>query len=187
MVLGLRRSPAWVVAAFTKVTPAVVVLWLAARRQWRGLLAFGAAALAVGTVSLSLAPSLWVEWIAFLMSHGNTWALARLAVAAVIVIIASRRGWPWLLPCALIAASPVPALYVLGFVCLLPRVLSREALAWLREPFGGVWATATRALTPSRSRRVSRDMDRRVEAISAMHARNHRVAGASPAPGAAPR
>ena len=47
LVLGLRRSPVWLVPALTKVTPAVVVLWLVPRREWRELLVFVGAALAV--------------------------------------------------------------------------------------------------------------------------------------------
>lgn len=149
LAVGMRRSPAWVVPALTKVTPAVVVLWLVPRRDWRGLLHFGAVALLVTAVSLRLAPGLWVDWIEFLMSHGHPWAVARFAIAAAIVVLASYRGWPWLLPCALIAVSPVPALYVLGFVCVLPRLLPQGAVAWMREPFGGVRATVRRALNPA--------------------------------------
>ena len=143
LVLGLRRSPVWLVPALTKVTPAVVVLWLVPRREWREVLVFVGAALAVTAASVSLAPSLWADWVEFLMSHGHPMAVARLAVAAALVLVASRRDWPWLLPWALIASSPVPALYVLGFLCALPRLLPAGRVPAARSP------VRSRDLTPT--------------------------------------
>ena len=77
------------------------------------------------------------------MSHGHPMAVARLAVAAALVLVASRRDWPWLLPWALIASSPVPALYVLGFLCALPRLLPAGRVPAARSP------VRSRDLTPT--------------------------------------
>ena len=134
------------VPLFTKITPAIGVLWLVPRRQWREIAWFLAASLCAVALTFLAAPGLWRDWLSFLVSHHGSVAVARMVAAAALVVVASRLDWPWAMPFVLILASPVFAVYVFGFFCALPRLLSVEAVEWARAPFGGFVMTMSRAL-----------------------------------------
>jgi hypothetical protein len=61
LVLMLRRPPAFLFLALSKVSPGIVALWWLVRREWRPLaIALGASG-AVIALSFALAPALWWE------------------------------------------------------------------------------------------------------------------------------
>jgi hypothetical protein len=118
IVIGMRYPAAWAFVLFTKVTPAVGLLWFAVRGEWRNLaIALGCTAVIAG-VSFALAPALWSEWFAILASRSSTdganlgpYAIVpltiRIPIAAAIVIWAARTDRAWLVPVAGVIALPV--------------------------------------------------------------------------------
>jgi hypothetical protein len=123
LVLMLRRPPAFLFLALSKVSPGIVALWWLARREWRPLaIALGASA-AVIALSFALAPALWWEYLSHISSEANhapnlipiPLAL-RLPIAAAFVVLAARLDRPWLLAPAIVLALPL--LWIHGFAAL---------------------------------------------------------------------
>ncbi len=129
LVLGFARPGWWALLPLTKVAPAApVVLWLMVRGEWRRLASFAAWTVALVTVSVLVSPTLWAEWLAFLTRPRDLdlamWV--RLAMSAVVVVMAARRGWVWALPLAVLLAIPTDGLGVSGIVIMttVPRLLA---------------------------------------------------------------
>lgn len=127
-VLGGRYPAVWAFGVLTKVSPGVGIVWLLARRDWRG------AAIAVGVtgalaaVSWAMAPAAWSEWLHLLGSEsGSPVVYARWAVACVLAVVSARPGRTWLLAVAVVLASPIP-IGPAAFVPLLaiPRLLDAD-------------------------------------------------------------
>ena len=123
LVLMLRRPPAFLFLALSKVSPGIVALWWLVRREWRSLaIALGASA-AVIALSFALAPALWWEYLTHISSEANhapnlipiPLAL-RLPFAAAIAVLAARLDRPWLLAPAIVLALPL--LWIHGFAAL---------------------------------------------------------------------
>jgi hypothetical protein len=122
IVAGFRYPASWALMLLTKVTPGIGLLWFLVRREWRSLaMAVGVSA-GIAAVSFFLDRSAWEEWIAILRSDlagaGQAsfqtpgWYLAvpllpRLAVAAVVAVVAALSDRRWLLPVAVAIALPV--------------------------------------------------------------------------------
>ena len=119
VVLGFRWPAAWAFHLLTKVTPGVGVLYFAGRREWRSLGVALGVTVGLAFLSFALAPSAWFEWIDTLQRSaevavpdriaaipGPLWA--RVAVAAVVAVVAGLGGWRWLVPIAVVLALPVP-------------------------------------------------------------------------------
>lgn len=115
-ILGLRWPAAWAFVLLTKVTPGIGVLWFAFRGEWRKLgVALGVTA-AIAAVSFVLAPGLWFDWITAIAAStsvappGNSYAVplaVRLPIAVALVALGARRGWPALVPIAVVLAMPI--------------------------------------------------------------------------------
>ena len=60
---GLFWPPAWAFLILSKATPGVVVLWFAARGEWRKFWLVNGVAVLIALPSLVLTPGLWVAWI----------------------------------------------------------------------------------------------------------------------------
>lgn len=117
-VLALRRHAAfWVVAAAIKITPAIGVLYLAARGRWRE----AAVVLVVGGtvlgVSVVVSPGAWTGFVELARAQGDGASasflpvpyVARLASAAVAAVVAGRleaRRGEILLVVALVLGNP---------------------------------------------------------------------------------
>ncbi len=147
-VIGMRSPAAWAVPVLTKITTGVGLIWFVPRRDWRALAAAAAAtAVAVG-LSWVIAPQLWLEWVAFLSENRShdPWLVFRVLLAAALVWNASLRDRAWLIPVAMYVATPVLMVYGLGMLCAIPRLLSPEALARARAPFGTPAQFARRVL-----------------------------------------
>lgn len=149
LVLAVGRRPGAVaLPLLTKFAPGVVGLWFVARGEWRR--AAWAAATTLGIVAMSVAvnPQAWLDWVHFLgTSAGDrgTGSTLRLAVALVVVVLAARRGWAWLLAPALILACPVLGGYgSLAVLAAIPRLLS-----WQRRQLPGEGSTQRRDEGPA--------------------------------------
>jgi hypothetical protein len=145
-VVGMTRGAAWLGVVATKLAPAVALGWFVVRREWRPLVEATVTVVVVVGASVLAAPALWSQWWTLLTSSHSSAAMVRLGLAAALVVVAARRGWPWLLPCVLVLASPIPGVYTIASFCALPRLLSPEALSRAAEPFGGLRAGVRRSL-----------------------------------------
>jgi hypothetical protein len=123
--LGLRRPALWALPLLLKITPAVGVVWFAARREWRSLGVVVAVAAVVVAASVSIDPGAWVEWIVFLRRHrsADTGAPVRLVAGLALTAYAARTDRPQLLPAALWLASPVFSINGFAVAAALPRLL----------------------------------------------------------------
>jgi hypothetical protein len=154
IVLGLRWPATWAFPLLTKVTPGIGVLWFVARGEWRSAaVALGATA-AILLVSFALAAVPWLEWVGWIQTRPDPptnpdqllpWApmWARIVVGALIVVVAARRDWPWLVPVAVFLALPIiwyNGLAVLAAIIPLawPRSAMSAVVSWLRPPAAGV-------------------------------------------------
>lgn len=130
LVLALTRPWTWTLALLTKPTLGVGLAWYVGRREWRRcLIALGATAATVA-VSFVVAPNLWVAWIERLRGAGDrggeAWAaflVGRLAVAALIAVVAGWRARPGYLPLAMYVALPIPWLEGLTLLAATPRLV----------------------------------------------------------------
>jgi hypothetical protein len=139
MVLGFRRPGWWALPLLAKITPAVGILWFAARREWRPAgVALGVAA-AVSLVSLAADPSLWAAWVHLLLHPQAATApgrgtvrgglgfvpfAPRLLCAAALTAWAARRDRRWVLPIAGALATPVFGIVSLSVCAAIPRLRS---------------------------------------------------------------
>jgi len=140
MVLGFRRPGCWAFPLLAKITPAVGILWFAARREWRPAgLALGVAA-AVTLVSMAADPSLWVAWVHLLLHPQSATAPGqetvrgglsfvpfppRLLSAVALTIWAARRDRRWAMPIAGALATPVFGIVSLSVCAAIPRLRSQ--------------------------------------------------------------
>jgi hypothetical protein len=123
LVLMLRRPPAFLFLALSKVSPGIVALWWLVRREWRPLAIALGASVGVIALSFALAPGLWWEYLTHISSEANhapnlipiPLAL-RLPFAAAIAVLAARLDRPWLLAPAIVLALPL--LWIHGFAAL---------------------------------------------------------------------
>jgi hypothetical protein len=114
LVFGLRRPALWAVPVLLKLTPAVGLIWFAARREWRNLGVAITVVAVVTAVSLYLAPGAWMDW-AGLLGHGHATTFpdtplpraVRLIAAFALTVCAARSDRPRLLPVALLLAAPM--------------------------------------------------------------------------------
>jgi hypothetical protein len=114
IVIGLRHPTAWALPILTKLTPGIGVLWFAVRREWRRLaIAIGLSA-AIALVSFLAAPGLWADWIERMTDDSGRAGgpylailVARVMIAAGIVLYAGWRDRAWLIPIALVVALPI--------------------------------------------------------------------------------
>jgi hypothetical protein len=121
IVAGLTRPWPWSAVLHTKITPAVGLVWFAARREWRPLVVALAFAVVIALPLVILDPGLWEQWLAHL---GETTVPAYFLVVpvplwirfvAAVVLIAwgalTDRRWTVLIG-AMIAQ---PILGIIGF------------------------------------------------------------------------
>jgi hypothetical protein len=141
-VASFRWPWTYSVLFLTKVTPGITVLWFVVRREWRNLaIALGATA-AISAVSFVLAPGWWFDWITVLKNNSTypepAFAIhflpliPRLALAAILVVVAAYFDARWVLPIAVVLAMPYiadTALIIL--VCVAP-LLRRDS--WTEGP-----------------------------------------------------
>ena len=137
VVLGFSHPWTWSFVLLTKGTSGVGLLWFLVRREWRPLLIAVGVAGAIAVVSLLLAPSLWSEWVQFVLREpagtpgGPSVPIPlwlRLAAAAGIVIWGARTNRRWTV--AVGATLALPVLWLAGFSVLaavVPEIRARAA------------------------------------------------------------
>jgi hypothetical protein len=129
LVLALGRYPqAWAGPLLTKPFLGIGLVWHAVRLEWRALAWAVGTTAGIAAVSALLAPGDWSDWLALLRSGagepGALFAL-RIAAAVVVIVVAARRSWAWLVPCALVLATPtIGGFNDLLLVAAIPRLLA---------------------------------------------------------------
>jgi hypothetical protein len=114
IVLGFRWPGTWAFVLLTKVTPGIGLLWFAVRRQWRSLTIGLGVTAAISLASFLIAPHLWFDWVSRLRGDSGTAGsgyllgiVARVAVAAALVVIGGWTNRAWLVPVASMIAIPI--------------------------------------------------------------------------------
>lgn len=116
-VLGMRLPHLWAFVALTKITPCLGPVWFAARGEWSALAKVVATTAGLAVVSAVVAPDLWRDWIGFLLDQARIsdgavgyefipGPLYRLPVAVLLVAWAARTDRVWVLPVAMVLATP---------------------------------------------------------------------------------
>lgn len=130
------RPAAWALPVLTKITPGLGLLWHPLRGQWRAFAVGLAAIVGLTALSYALDPGLWHQWIDFLRAGapgnrgygGDSTRWIRYAAAPVLLYVAARRGWAWLLPVVTLLALPViDGNAVLALLAAIPRLVPHSA------------------------------------------------------------
>lgn len=156
-VLGMRLPHLWAFVALTKITPCLGPVWFAARGEWSALAKAVLTTVAVMAASVALAPGLWQDWLAFLFDQARLSGSAagyefipgplyRLPVAVILVVWAARTDRVWVLPVAMVLATPFIWNGSLTLLAAIPRLRSRHPSA---APPGR--ADGPRAAPPART------------------------------------
>jgi hypothetical protein len=148
-VAGFAMPASWAAVTLTKVTPAVGLIWFAVRGEWRAVVTAAVATGAVALVSVAIAPQLWPDWISILLSNltrrpeGFTMLLAvpltlRLPVAIVVAAGGGMTGRRWLVPIAMLVATPDLIVTSFGILTAIPRLRGhRDPSIRLARMFAG--------------------------------------------------
>jgi hypothetical protein len=139
IVAGFRWPAAWAVIVLTKPTAGIALLWFVARGEWRRLgVAIGATAL-IALPSLILTAPLWLDWVremttvaSGLRDSGSI--VVRLAIAALLALVAGRREVPELVPVAVLVALPYPDLKTASVLVAIVPLLARRLVQPRPEP-----------------------------------------------------
>jgi hypothetical protein len=130
---GLRNPGLWAFALLTKVSLGLGPIWFALRREWHRLGLSLAVTAGVVLLSVAAAPGAWVEWVSFLVSSAEDSnatlgatvmppVLYRLPVALALVSVGALTNRRWLLPVAMVVASPVVWMGTLTMLAAIPRM-----------------------------------------------------------------
>jgi hypothetical protein len=134
IVLAFRLPWLYAFPVWTKLTPAVGLVWWLVRAEWRKLAVAVGAIVLVGLVSLLLTPSAWADWLEFLQTNAGSpeFLLPRGILAALMVAFGGLTGRRWLVAVAVWLSLPV--VWVNSWAILLAVVRLRdrvEPAAWL--------------------------------------------------------
>lgn len=139
IVAGFRYPIAWAAVLLTKVTPGVGIVWLLARREWRGLGIAVAGTAAIAGFSLAVAPEAWRQWVELLARDAGApletvgWyvpipLLVRVPIALAVAVWGAVTDRQWAVPIAVTLALPI--VWLNGLAVLAAVVpLSRSRLA----------------------------------------------------------
>jgi Glycosyltransferase family 87 len=141
VVGSLRRPGLWAIPLLTKPSVGVGLLWYAARGEWRRLGVAIGVTTALAGAAFVLAPSLWGQWISYVLGTGlspelgTAYAIAiplliRLPAAALLVIWGARTNRAWTLPTG--AMLGLPVLWLVG-LAMLTGAFAVSAWGPLRE------------------------------------------------------
>jgi hypothetical protein len=116
IVIGFRWPAIWLLPIVAKLTPAIGLLWFAARREWRSFSIALGATLAVAGVSFVLDPAAWFGWFGMLArmqfpTPGAGMYLpvpvwVRLPIVAVLIVWGARTNRRWVLPIGICMSLP---------------------------------------------------------------------------------
>jgi len=136
-VLGMRLPQLWAFVALTKITPCLGPVWFLVRGDWGALARALGTTAAVVVLSALAAPGLWHDWVGFLVDQARLsdaavgyaflpGPLYRLPVALVLVVWAARTGRVWLLPVAMVVATPFIWNGSFTLLAAIPRLRAAE-------------------------------------------------------------
>jgi Glycosyltransferase family 87 len=142
-VLGFAHGSPWCAAAFTKLLPCLGPVWFLVRGEWRHLAGFVATALALLSVSVLVSPGEWLSWLDFLRASAGSSSgvvyltpmalpfplAARLPLALIVVVVAARTDRRWLVPVAMVVASPVVGGGTFALLAAIPRLRRADGSA----------------------------------------------------------
>ncbi|RYB95497.1 DUF2029 domain-containing protein [Nocardioides oleivorans] len=132
-VLGMRRPHLWAFVALTKITPALGPVWFAVRGEWSAVVKAAVTTVAVAAVSYVVSPGLWHEWFGFLADQARLsdgaigyefipGPLYRIPVALALVVWGARTDRVWVLPVAMLLATPFIWNGSLTLLAAIPRL-----------------------------------------------------------------
>ena len=156
-VIALRRPNAWAFGAFTKVTPAMGLLWPLVRGQVREVIRIATLMAVLAALSFAISPAWWSGWVAVLqrsLSVADPWVLpvplvVRLPAAIGLLIWAARTDRAWLLPVAILLGLPAIRVGSLALLLAVPPLLGGGARP---DPgHGEVQAASRLGSTPRRA------------------------------------
>lgn len=132
VALGVRWPAVWAFGVLTKVTPGFGVIWLLARRDWRGAAAAVVTTAGLAIVSLAIAPSDWRDWVEMLLASpsGDPSFFARCAIAVALAVVAVQRDRTWILAVAVVVATPV----LNAAACFVPLAAIPRLREWASRP-----------------------------------------------------
>ena len=132
-LVAFRQPAAYALLAVSKITSGIGWLWLVFRREWMAAGVAAGATLLIVAVSFVAAPSLWLEFIGFVVRNASMadsplpmFAIpfpVRLGIAAALIAWGAPRNHRWVVPIA--SGLAIPALWGLGF---LPFVVAATRL-----------------------------------------------------------
>jgi hypothetical protein len=127
LVLGASRGVSWSFIALTKIMPGAVGLaWFVGQRSRRGLAEAVVTTAAITGISYAAMPQQWWDWVEFLTSRsGASPSAVGLVMVVMAVAAAIYGGWTrrsWVLPVAVILASPTLGVNTLTLLAALPRL-----------------------------------------------------------------
>ena len=128
-VLGIRRPSIWALPLLTKVTPGVVIVWFAIRKEWRHLATIAIVVLVFSALSFFLSPQPWLDWFRFLLTTPSVpilWMPYRIGAGLLVAVVAAKSRRPWLLAPAMLLACPVLGLNSLTILAAIPRLKSKR-------------------------------------------------------------
>ncbi|GAA1992144.1 hypothetical protein GCM10009817_37870 [Terrabacter lapilli] len=174
VVASFTRPWSWSAMVLTKPVLAVGAVWFLVKREWQSFaVSIGLAVLVTGA-SVALDPAGWSRWLQFLTTHATDSQgslLVRAATALAIVICAALAGRRWMVPFALLVATPVfagaPSLTILAAV---PRLVTLRDRAGDDASTGGVLEAGDASSPGSASAGGAR-----TEAFGGSRGRSHRI------------
>jgi hypothetical protein len=118
VVLSFRWPGLWAFPLFTKITPAVGILWDFFRGSWRRFLGTVGLMVAIFGISFALNPTAWFEWVAFLTADpgGAELIVPRVLASVLMVAFGALTGRRWLVAVAVWLSLPV--IYINSWVVL---------------------------------------------------------------------
>ena len=148
-VVGFGRPASWTAVILTKVTPSVGLVWFAVRGEWRPIAVALATTAAITVASLVVAPHLWFDWISILISNATgrpegfsklvqVPLTVRLPLGIGIAAVGGLTGRKWLMPIAMLFATPDLLVTSYAILAGLPRL----------------WGHAEASVLPARQPRV---------------------------------
>ena len=137
-LVGLRRPIAWALPALTKVVPTVGPLWFLVRREWRQLAVALVGTLVVALPSMALTPTLWRQWLEFLLDHASESRgalglrvspplLVRVPIGLVLLVWGALRDRRWTIPVAMLLCTPVLWQGSFTLLAAIPRLRSLDS------------------------------------------------------------
>jgi hypothetical protein len=138
-VLAIRRSPVfWIPAAAIKITPALGLVYLAARGRFREAAAVGVVGLVVLGISVAISPAAWQQFLDLVFLQGGSSGASlvpipfpiRLVGAVVLAIVGGRLGGrrgESLLIVALVVGNPTLWMTAFSMLVAIVPLLSRPS------------------------------------------------------------